>query len=315
MSDNKIEDIEKVEDIEILEDVQTVADIQKVEDVQTVDDSDKADEIESVDYKEEESIEKGTEEYITENVEYDDEDEIEIESVDLKNIERYKDDIQKESFDSDKDDSEEDSIAKKVVKVIWEYGKIFIVAALLAIFINSFIIVNAHVPTGSMENTIDTDSRIIGLRLSYMFGDPERGDIIVFKNPFDESENYVKRIIGLPGERVEIVNSEIYIYDKDGNVVEGPLDEPYLKEEWKIKNSGIVFNVPEGCYLTLGDNRNGSFDARGWKEKVEANPEMYNYDYDMIYIKKEKILGKVYFQYWGDNGFEFNWLDGENVNY
>lgn len=240
---------------------------------------------------------------------------IEMESIDLSLANKPKYNIQKlnYNFDEKKYEKEENGFVK-FLKVIWEYGKIFIVAAILAVFINTFIIVNANVPTGSMENTIATEGRIIGLRLSYLFSEPERGDIIVFENPFNPDENYVKRVIGLPGERVEIVNAEIYIYNKNGDVVEGPLDEPYLKEVWKTRSDGYVFNVPEGCYLTFGDNRNSSYDARGWKDDVEANPSMYNNDHNIIYIKKEKIIGKVYLQYW-NHGLTFDWIDGKDVNY
>ena len=93
----------------------------------------------------------------------------------------------------------------------------------VALFLNSFVIVNARVTSGSMENTIMTGDRVLGLRFSYWFSEPEQGDIVIFKSPDDENKNYIKRIIGLPGDRVEIVEGLVYV---NGEL----LDEPYLWE-------------------------------------------------------------------------------------
>ena len=81
---------------------------------------------------------------------------------------------------------------------------VIVIALAVALFINFFIIVNSTVPTGSMENTIMSGSRMIGFRIAYLFGEPKRGDIIVFRYPDDPKQFFVKRIIGLPGETVEI---------------------------------------------------------------------------------------------------------------
>lgn len=229
-----------------------------------------------------------------------------VESIDLINIKR--DEKQTEEFEA----NVKSGTFENVLKEVWSYIYIFVLALLIALFINNVILVNANVPTSSMENTIMAESRIIGNRLSYIFSEPERGDIVVFENPLDESENYVKRIIGMPGETIEVYNGKIYIY-KDGEFVSGPLEEPYLKEEWVNRSNGYVFNIPEDSYLMFGDNRNHSSDARHWSEIVAANPNMYT-DPNIIYVKEDKILGKVLFTYW-HHGFDFNWIDGENVNY
>lgn len=198
---------------------------------------------------------------------------------------------------------------KNVLKEIWSYVTIGIGALIIAYMINYFIIINANVPTGSMENTIMAKSRILGNRLSYIFSDPERGDIVVFKYPLDETQNYVKRVIGLPGETVKIVDGLIYIY-KDDELVEGPLDEPYLKEKWVNYNNGYVFEIPENSYLMMGDNRNTSWDARRWYDELEETGE----DTDIAFVKKDKIIGKVYLVYWHE-GISFRWVDGMDVNY
>lgn len=209
----------------------------------------------------------------------------------------------KEPLNQDEKTKEENQKPKKEanspLKELLSWVEIFVVALVLALLLNNFVIVNATVPSGSMENTIEPGNRLLGLRFIYWFKDPQRGDIVVFKYPIDdalgEKTNYIKRIIGLPGETVEIRDAKIYI---DGS--ETPLDEPYLKEEWVIRNDGFVFEIPEDCYLMLGDNRNNSSDARYWQEKaLEAGlAETPEEAMSFCYVPKKKILGKAYFRYW-----------------
>ncbi|MDD3795819.1 MAG: signal peptidase I [Lachnospiraceae bacterium] len=185
------------------------------------------------------------------------------------------------------------------MKEILSWIEVIVIAIVLALFLNNFVIVNATVPSGSMENTIQPGDRLIGFRFSYWFSDPKRGDIVVFRYPIDEAlgkkTNYIKRIIGLPGETIEIKNSKIYI-----NGSETPLEEDYLKEKWTVMNDGFTFEVPEGCYLMLGDNRNDSSDARYWASKAYAQGVASTEEEAMSfsYVKKDKILGKAYFRYW-----------------
>ncbi len=140
---------------------------------------------------------------------------------------------------------------------------------LVALFINNFIIVNANVPSSSMENTIMTKDRLIANRLAYLFDEPERFDIIVFKFPDNEKILFVKRIIGLPGDTVEIIDGVVYVNNE-------MIEEPYLAEK-PVGNFGPV-TVPEEHYFTLGDNRNHSEDSRYWintfvpEENIKAKP-------------------------------------------
>lgn len=157
----------------------------------------------------------------------------------------------------------------------WILTIAFTVAAIFVL--KNYIIINASVPTGSMENTIMPGDNLLGYRLAYLTEEPERGDVIFFYFPDDETQKYVKRIIGLPGESVYIRDGEIYIDDATT-----PLEEPYLKEEWLVGVGPYEFDIPEGAYLVLGDNRNSSQDARYW-----MNP----------YVTKDKIIGKAVFTY------------------
>lgn len=180
----------------------------------------------------------------------------------------------KQEENNTKEDSETEIDWKKEVK---SFAFTLLVTLAIVFVLKNYVIINANVPTGSMENEIMPGDNILGFRLAYLKEGPERGDVIFFYFPDDETQKYVKRVIGLPGEKVTIIEGKIYINDS-----EEPLEEPYLKEEW-IKGTGpFVFEIPEDSYLCLGDNRNRSADAREWN-----NP----------YVAKEKIIGKAIFTY------------------
>ena len=114
----------------------------------------------------------------------------------------------------------------KIWNEIWDYVKMIIIVVVVVLVINNVVLINAKIPSESMENTIMTGDRIFGYRLAYgfnmnLFGneiskkwkDPERFDIVIFKYPDDESQLFIKRIIGLPGDKVEIKNGKVYIND------------------------------------------------------------------------------------------------------
>ena len=165
---------------------------------------------------------------------------------------------------------------KSVIKEVRDYVFLIILAFVLAFLMNKFVYANAEVPTGSMIPVVQPNDRLIVNRLAYLFKEPKRGDIVMFAFPDDEKDNYLKRIIGLPGEKVEIKNGLVYINDS-----EKPLDEPYINDP-PNGNYG-PYNVPEGCYFMLGDNRDESKDARFWNN---------------TYVKKEKIVGKAWLKYY-----------------
>lgn len=175
-------------------------------------------------------------------------------------------------------------MGKRILKEILSWGLVFAIAFLLALVINRFVVFKVEVPSGSMENTIMTGDKVITFRLSYLFSDPKRGDIVVFPFPDDEETDYIKRIIGLPGDQVEVKEGTVYI---NGN----PLEEDYLLEPMfddEESNFGPV-TVPDGHYFMMGDNRNYSIDSREWENK---------------FVSRDKIKGKAILKY-----PDFRWLN------
>ncbi len=174
------------------------------------------------------------------------------------------------------DDKPNTTKSQKIKKELIDIIKTIVIAIIVAFIITNFIIVNAIVPTGSMKNTIMPNDRLIAFRLSYLFSSPERGDIIVFRAPDDEEMLYVKRIIGMPGETINIIDGKVYINDS-----EQPLDDEYIMEE--MLGSFGPYTVPEDSYFMLGDNRNDSQDSRYWEN---------------TFLPKDNILGKAIFKYY-----------------
>ena len=146
---------------------------------------------------------------------------------------------------------------KSLGREIFEWVMVIVISAALAFALDKFIIVNAKIPSASMEPTIMTGDRLIGNRLAYLNSDPERGDIVIFLYPDNEKELFIKRVIGLPGEWVYIDGSgNIYINDE-------LLEESYGTEtilNAGLANTDILLGPDE--YFVLGDNRNNSTDSR-----------------------------------------------------
>ncbi|MCI9532873.1 MAG: signal peptidase I [Lachnospiraceae bacterium] len=177
-------------------------------------------------------------------------------------------------------DSEEREAArkkdkKKAFKKELRSNITMVVAALLiGFFLSKYIIANAQVPSGSMETTVMAGDRIIVNRLAYVFGEPQRGDIVTFIYPDDGETLYLKRIMGLPGETIEGIGGVVYI---NGS----PISHDYTQEIFE-EDFG-PYEVPEGCYFMMGDNRNDSWDSRFW---------------DNQFVKKGDIIGKAAFSYY-----------------
>ena len=173
---------------------------------------------------------------------------------------------------------------KTTFQIIMEYVRVILIGAVIAFLLCKFVIINAEVPTQSMVSTINVGDRMIGLRLTYYFSDPQRGDVAIFRCPaegVDYDKLYVKRVIGLPGETVTIKAGQVIITTVDGETIY--LDEDYLnetpREELMVNNQEYVLGDDE--YFMMGDNRNNSIDSRYWGN-----------------VSRDRFVAKVLFRYW-----------------
>jgi len=177
-----------------------------------------------------------------------------------------------------------------------EYFESICVAVILALFVRTFVVQAFKIPTGSMENNLLIGDHLLVNKFAYapvatrleemlLPVDPiRRGDIIVFKYPEDPERDFIKRVIGLPGETVELRNKKVYI---DGM----PLDEPYVQYlftpsdeegpfDYDVRMKYGPVTVPEGQYFMMGDNRDNSQDSRYWG-----------------FLPREYVKGKALFVY------------------
>jgi signal peptidase I len=157
-----------------------------------------------------------------------------------------------------------------------ELAEVVVLAAILYIGI-SFAIQAVHVEGLSMFATLDNNDYLIANKIDYRLHAPQRGDIIILRPPTDNSKDFIKRIIALPGERILISEGVVYI---NGH----KLDEPYLPEQWVALNNwglpdGTV--VPANAYFVMGDNRNRSQDSRLFG-----------------FITRDRIDGRAWFRIW-----------------
>ncbi|MBD2681303.1 MULTISPECIES: signal peptidase I [Nostoc] len=160
---------------------------------------------------------------------------------------------------------------------VWIEGiKTVGLSLILALGIRTFVAEARYVPSGSMEPTIQPNDRLIIDKISYDFSSPHRGDIVVF-NPTktlgedNYHEAFIKRVIGLPGEKVEVKNGQV---DINGS----PLKEKYIEAKPNYRWGPVI--VPANSYLVLGDNRNNSFDSHYWG-----------------FVPRQNIIGKAVFRF------------------
>ena len=167
---------------------------------------------------------------------------------------------------------------RRLAKEFCSYLIIIASALFVAVAINKFVIINAHIPSTSMVPTLKVDDRLIGLRLAYLFSEPERGDVVIFEHSFSEGtekETLVKRIIGIPGDEILIDSGGVYVNGER-------LSEDYLAAPMNVL-SASEFTVPENSYFVMGDNRNVSYDSRMWQN---------------TYVTRDEIIARALFKYY-----------------
>ena len=205
--------------------------------------------------------------------------------------------------------NEENQVQKK--SLTREYIEAIFIALLLALLIRTFIVQAFKIPSGSMENTLLIGDHILVSKFSYgthipneipfintkLFDDivlfssvPERGDIIVFKFPKDETRDFIKRVIALPGDLLEVRRQKVFINNKPyedtrARHTESPSDSPLVPRD----DFGPIL-IPEGHVFVMGDNRENSQDSRYWG-----------------YLNVKKIRGKALIIYWSWDRIE-SWV-------
>ena len=170
------------------------------------------------------------------------------------------------------------SIIKQSLSFIWEVAKIAIIALLIVVPIRFFLFQPFLVKGQSMEPNFYNSDYLIVDEISYRFREPLRGEVVVFKYPQDESQRYIKRIIGLPDETVKVQDGKVFIF-KDNK--QYTLDETdYFPDEIQTLGN-IMISLQEDEYFVLGDNRQFSSDSRRWGA-----------------VSEEEIIGRVAVRLW-----------------
>jgi signal peptidase I len=165
-----------------------------------------------------------------------------------------------------------------------EYGEAFLIAFILALIIKSFLIQAFKIPSSSMEHTLLVGDHLLVNKFIYKFKEPLAGDIIVFKFPDDSKRDFIKRIVGTPGDKVEVRDKRVYVNSKE-------MVEPYairedsevLPKERSVRDNFGPITVPKDSYFVMGDNRDRSWDSRFWNN---------------MFVKKDTIIGKAFIIYW-----------------
>lgn len=201
-------------------------------------------------------------------------------------------------------------------KTFKDYAEALLIALVLAFLIRSFAVQAFKIPSGSMLPTLQIGDHLLvnkfiyGVRLPFMntliipVSEPEFQDIIVFKFPEDESKDFIKRVIGLPGDTIEIKDKQVY---RNGKI----LNEPYVQissplsskrnypmQNWpphsfdpRVRDNLPAIEIPAEQYFVLGDNRDESYDSRFWG-----------------FVHQDKILGRAWIIYWSWQGLsEVRW--------
>ena len=153
------------------------------------------------------------------------------------------------------EDIKKENSKKKFIKALKEWAICIGIALLIAILINKFLLYKVYIPSESMVPTLNEDDQLFVTRI-YNYDKIERGDILVFYSE-ENDDTFIKRVIGLPGDTVKIVDGVVFVNDKE-------LKEDYVKNNDTDENS--EFKVPKGKYFFLGDNRAISNDSRRWKD-------------------------------------------------
>ncbi|PSN14923.1 signal peptidase I [filamentous cyanobacterium CCT1] len=164
--------------------------------------------------------------------------------------------------------------AANVKGVLRETVETLGLSVLLAFGLRTFVAEARYIPSESMLPTLEVNDRLIIDKVSYDFGDPQRGDIVVFRPPdsLGQKDAFIKRLVALPGDAVEVKDGQLFINGE-------PQQEPYIAAKPDYQYGPVT--VPPDAYLVLGDNRNKSFDSHYWG-----------------FLPKDHVIGRAVFRFW-----------------
>lgn len=178
-----------------------------------------------------------------------------------------------------------------------EYAEAIVWAFVIFLFVRTFIVQSFVIPSGSMENTLLVGDYLLANKFVYgieipwtstrilRFSNPHRGDVIIFRFPLDPSKDFIKRVIGLPGDKIQIINKKVYV---NGVLYTNPhvihTDPRILPRTAGPRDNYGPVRVPKGSYFVMGDNRDNSYDSRYWG-----------------YVKESAIVGEAMIKYWSWN--------------
>jgi len=163
-----------------------------------------------------------------------------------------------------------------------EWVEPIILAIILALIIRTFFFQAFKIPTGSMRPTLIERDRVLVNKILYKYKEPQRGDIIVFRYPVDGKRDFIKRLVGLPGETIEIKQGKILI-NQEKLSEDSPLRQFYYynRDDWFYGKGDQAIEIPEDSYFVLGDNSAQSSDSRNWG-----------------FVPKDNLIGKAFMVYW-----------------
>jgi signal peptidase I len=190
-------------------------------------------------------------------------------------------------------EAEKETKAVKTKHVVREYAESILVAVLLALFIRTYIVQAFKIPSGSMEDTLAIGDHILVNKFIYgtkipfngsvlKLRAPKRGDVIVFEYPEDPSKDFIKRVIGVPGDTVEVKDKRVYV---NGTLYANPhevhKENDLIPKEANPRDNKAPVVVPPNSYFVMGDNRDRSYDSRFWG-----------------FVTRDKIKGLAFIKYW-----------------
>jgi signal peptidase I len=178
--------------------------------------------------------------------------------------------------------------------LVREYAESIAIAVLLALVIRTYLVQAFKIPSGSMEDTLAIGDHLLvskfiyGTKLPFIdtrvltIRDPRQGDVIVFEYPEDPSKDFIKRVVGVPGDVVEGKEKKVYVNGKPyENPHEVHKEKDIIPKEMNPRDTFAPVTVPAGSYFVMGDNRDRSYDSRFWK-----------------FVRRDQIKGLAFIKYW-----------------